>query len=315
MNGATLVKLADAMLDGRATAAQVDEWLAGQGVYDERPITALSITDPTSKGESRREMLRAQTDELGFPPAEADAAQWPLEAPILAHPFQRDEHGVHVYAQDGCPWVWPHDLPPNVDENHTPDIADFDASGRPNEAMADQMEADEEAEFFRHRVPVVAAEPWDADRGYAIFDDWRASDAALEREYARDRSYEVEVYVRDAHGYIVLNEDGSRQTTVETVESVGLVWAEYRRREWAQANGRYYLPWRWHRKWFAAEMRAIRRRERARQQRRAIIELVSKLGGDPRDPKVAAWIRERGYTAALRALEARAYARLMAERG
>jgi len=157
--------------------------------------------------------------------------------------------------------------------------------------------------------PLVSFEPADEERGYLPDPTSIKSSSALAREYAAPSSYVTTEYVKDEHGYVVLYDDGSRLEREVEVPTMGAVQWEYRRRQLMASKGLTPLPyWMTSRQYAAVkaqERRMDRKRRLARAERAALIALIERMGGDPRDPKVAEWVTTNGITNCLEALKRR----------
>ena len=158
----------------------------------------------------------------------------------------------------------------------------------PNEKAIAEAEAYEAAEVKRLRWPVVSFEPGDGERGFHADPTNRKSEESVEREYAKPYVRTVTDYVRDNSGYILLNEDGSRQEASADVLTMGSVEWEYRRR----AQGRDV----WMSKHAYKHVQEGKRRDDLRAYRQTVEhKLIVALGADPATPEVTSWVESVGF--------------------
>lgn len=174
-----------------------------------------------------------------------------------------------------------------------------------NSRYEEQARQWERESFLDFRAPVVKAQPGDEERGYRLDPRRTMGPAELEREYGPKREVEVQDVVRDELGDAVSTPGHGFNFVTKTETRQGSVGWLYERLT-KLVNGRAAgLPWMDKRtyKWFRESERRYELRKR---QRAAVIRLIRQLGQDPHEPKIAAWVQDRGYEAAMLSLARRA---------
>lgn len=339
MEAATLTKLADALLEGRATVHQTDAYLAVHGVYRQRPLpdsfpAARSLVEdcPTSAHQAegsldapcecdRDEDCRAlfmHRDGVQMLPDWRETAAG-LAAYNRVPRWQRSEwlRSGTVEADATLGYFRLLEYVAFVEENckaasHYRTVSLDVELGKPvetsNEKQVANTESWNQTERDRLAWPVVSFEPGDAERGFRADPTWRKSAAGLEREYGKPRTYTVTDFDRDNDprgSYIRLNDDGSRREVRREVTTMGSVEWEYHRRSQRDQFGKPRQPWM-HKSTYKWMQEKERGRELRKRQRSAIIRLMGQLGIDPTDERVKDRVLALGYEATLDRLHVRA---------